>query len=333
MSNNTIVLSHNVTNDINEINKQKRDEQYIHEIAFECGIQLIMLIPQIRIIGSIARITKIFKLRKSKSINKSMSFSKAKAQFKEKLSNDPKIGKSTRGYLKNQYKQKKSWYKVKNPPGTDVGHRVRGQHDPNKFKLEWSRDNRSRGARFERGTDNYKKEMVVDIKGKKYLKIDKSKINVLTTYIPNGMEIDKAEDILVLGNTGSYDVIDLNLNRYIQAKFEESLVLRNSVFDNCREISTTLDNIDTTNKQIKHDIGNMVDIGGVADEVIYANKINDINDNNIHHIKTQKDIEVAIPTIDIQFGPDPGNYNDDGFPAYFFIPLVTITMPLNCCVS
>jgi len=58
--------------------------------------------------------------------------------------------------LKNQYKQKGSWYKVKNPPGHDVGHSVRGVHDPKQFKLETSRDNRRRGGKFERGTNAYK---------------------------------------------------------------------------------------------------------------------------------------------------------------------------------
>ena len=56
--------------------------------------------------------------------------------------------------MKNQYKQKGSWYKVKNPPGHDVGHRVRGVHG--NFKLETSRDNRRRGGKFERGTNAYK---------------------------------------------------------------------------------------------------------------------------------------------------------------------------------
>ena len=58
--------------------------------------------------------------------------------------------------MNNQYKQKRSWYKVKNPPGYDVGHKVRGVHDPKQFKLELSHDNRSRGAKIERGTNAYK---------------------------------------------------------------------------------------------------------------------------------------------------------------------------------
>ena len=94
-----------------------------------------------------------------------MSFSKAKAMFKKNLTIDPKISGHIRGFLITQIKQKKSWYRVKNPPGYDVGHRIRGYHHPKMLKLELIRDNRSRGAKFERGSDAYKKN---------YLKINGS---------------------------------------------------------------------------------------------------------------------------------------------------------------
>jgi hypothetical protein len=96
--------------------------------------------------------------------SKRMSFSKAKALFKKKISTDDKISRNIKGFLKTQYQQKKSWYKVKNPPGMDVGHKVRGVH-------EWARDNRSRGAKIERGTNRYKPSIVKTKQSKNILNI------------------------------------------------------------------------------------------------------------------------------------------------------------------
>lgn len=69
------------------------------------------------------------------------SFIKAKANFKKLTSQDPNTPSNIRGWLNTQYEQKRSWYKVNNPPGYQVGHRIPGHHNPYTFRWETQKDN------------------------------------------------------------------------------------------------------------------------------------------------------------------------------------------------
>lgn len=176
----------------------KKNDIYISSSKpnmIDLGLNVLSFVPQVRVINGISKLHKV---------SKTMSFPKAKALFKEKLANDPKINSSIRGYLKNQYKQKGSWYKVKNPPGYDVGHRVRGVHNPKQFKLELSRDNRSRGAKIERGTNAYKPKPTVD-KGS-YLVVPGIQSVTANPFHVSGLPEDKN--------------IDLSIDQYIKEKIE-----------------------------------------------------------------------------------------------------------------
>eukprot|EP01080_Neovahlkampfia_damariscottae_P010675 gene10675-3296_t len=77
-----------------------------------------------------------------------MSFAKASAQFKQNCVDNKKLPSHIRGYLQNQYYQKGSWYKVNNPPGYQVGHRIPGLNNPNTFRWEFGKDNMHRGAKI-----------------------------------------------------------------------------------------------------------------------------------------------------------------------------------------
>eukprot|EP00045_Choanoeca_perplexa_P015009 m.180892 g.180892 ORF g.180892 m.180892 type:complete len:1668 (+) comp16865_c0_seq1:118-5121(+) len=75
------------------------------------------------------------------------SWSRVKAQVKESLASDPKAPAHVRGWLNNQYRQRRSWYKVRNPPGCDIDHT---RNAPEYCRLALSTMNRGRSPHYER---------------------------------------------------------------------------------------------------------------------------------------------------------------------------------------
>jgi len=77
-------------------------------------------------------------------------FEMAKKAFKLQSIEDPNAPKYIKGWLSQEINHFSRFGYIRNPPGFQVGHRIKGVDDPNKFGWENADMNQFRGAKFKR---------------------------------------------------------------------------------------------------------------------------------------------------------------------------------------